>query len=110
MSLGAMSMPFSFASEAFKQTLVFLLKEECCQTRRLARVALCAFGNGNILQHAVSGSVMSIRSGRGRQRLCFVNKLAREGPTPISSPASESDSLHDFVRLYTCICRSLYMH
>jgi hypothetical protein len=81
MSLGAMSIPFSFASEAFKQTLVFLPAEECCQTRRLARIALCAFGNGNILPHAISGSVISIGSGRG---LCFVNELA----TP-SSPARD---------------------
>jgi hypothetical protein len=99
MSLGAMSMPLSFASEAFKQTLVFFLKEECCQIRSLARVDLWASGNSNTMQHVVSGSVISIGSGRGRQRLCFVNQLAREGPTPISSPATESDSSHDFKRL-----------
>jgi hypothetical protein len=76
MSFGAMSMPLSFVSEAFKQTVIFLLAEECCQTQRLARVAVCAFGNGNILTHAVSGSVISIGSGRGRQSLCFATTTA----------------------------------
>jgi hypothetical protein len=50
-----------------QETVIFLLSEECCQTRRLSRVARCVFHNGKILAHSVSDSVISIGSGRGRQ-------------------------------------------